>query len=135
MRKENWQADFWTLIEASRDRAFEWGAFDCVTFAIDCASVLQDSEAIREACAAQFGEWATALEAYRAHAGYLSECAKIVMGEPVRTAYLCMGDWGLAIDDEEKELIVVHDGSHFICPAETGLREVPYRMVQYGWKI
>lgn len=134
MRVENWQKSFWEVINGSLNRQFEWGKFDCATFAIDCIAAVR-SQYFKEDVAKIFGSWSTAPQAARATAVGMPVCGALMFGPSQPTWLLAMGDLGVFKDDLGRETFCIHDGSNFVCPAATGLQKVPFEKVFIGWSI
>lgn len=134
MRKENWQPLFWEMIDGSLNKSFEWGAHDCVTFAMSCIDAIR-TESLSADVAREFGVWESAQDAAKAIGSDLDACVRRILGEPVQWARLEQGDVALAIDDEGREFVCVHDGCQFIAPDKVGLQRVPFALVKHGWRI
>lgn len=134
MRTPDWQKRFWKVINLHLESRFEWGVFDCVTFAAECREALTGRNEIKE----RFGEWSTAFQASlatRRHAAGLDKSTALLLGKCVTPSQLSMGDVGLAIDDANRKVLVVHDGAGFICPGPVGYQRMPFQNVKFGWRI
>lgn len=135
MRIAGWQKEFWSVVGTAGSRNFEWGTHDCVTFAAECVQAITGDRQLRNRIRKEFGAWSDLRSALKAHNGQLGFAIDSFLGARVNWPALCMGDLGLAIDEDAQEIVVVHDGLQFICPDKVGLRSVPFRFIKSGWKI
>lgn len=136
MKTENYQTRFWAVVRSKLGDTFTWGKFDCATFAIECIAAVREDSSFIEQMRERFGQWDSALTGTRAHTNALAKATEEILGSPTAAAYLGMCDVAIAVDDQGRELLCVHDGAGFICPSEgLGFKRLPFRMIQHGWVI
>ena len=129
MRVENWDVLLADAVEAARDRPFEWGQHDCMTWAADVRAALIDGDA---------PDWKGAYTTELGAAKYLKKlgfadyeaAARSVMGEPLSTPRLAQrGDviltdgFGICI------------GRVFVAPSDTGLMAYQMRLARMAWRV
>lgn len=129
------QQAFWQVVHEARTKKFEWGSFDCATFAMQCAVAITGDVSIEERVRAVFGQWSDAREALNAHGGDLRGAVTKIFGEPVSWTRLTLGDIALIIDDEGREVVAVHDGVQLIATAAIGLKPISPARAQCGWRL
>lgn len=134
MRVKDWQQRFWKVIESHRESQFQWGVFDCGTFAIEAVTAVR-GDSFKEEAEKLFGNWSSAIEAARATRAGMSVCASIVFGNARSPWTLRMGDVGVFKDDRDRDTYCVHDGAGFICPAAVGFQRVPFQRAYVGWSV
>lgn len=129
------QKAFWSEIESARTRRFEWGSFDCCTFAIRCAIAFTGDTSIETRVRELLGEWKDAREALQAHGGDLRGAVSKILGEPVPWTRLTLGSIALIVDDEGRDVVAVHDGVQLLVPVAIGLRPVSPARAVCGWRL
>lgn len=129
------QKKFWKAIEEARAKPFEWGAHDCVTFALNCVVASTGNDSYRSRVAEVFGEWTNAREAARIYGDDLVAPISRILGEPVSWVRLTQGDVAVFVDDEGRQVVAVHDGVSLITPNAIGVRSVSADRALCGWKV
>lgn len=135
MKINNWQQAFWQVVNSHVAHEFTWGKFDCATFAIECIDAQRGNCELFKAVNNICGSWETALQAKRAIGIGFALHGAMLLGKQVPPWFLEMGDVAVAVDDNQDEVLVVNDGTNFICPAKIGFQKMPFNNVLYGWKI
>lgn len=132
MRPESWPADLDVYIRASRARAFEWGAHDCVTFTASWVAMMRGADPI----AAYRGTYATETGARRAMlsvgARNLVELARHFFGDPdpTRASLAQRGDIVFAGD-----ALGISLGGRGAFLGTGGLAFLPARAFDLHWRI
>jgi hypothetical protein len=65
----------------------------------------------------------------------LRALTETVMGPLVPWQRLGMGDFGLVLDEKQRQSVAVHDGCGFVGAAQVGVQRIPFRYVQGGWHV
>ena len=115
-------------------RPFEWGVWDCVTFANEAVRCLTGRDYLAGMA------WNSAVEAARLlrERGGLRAAVTECLGEPVAPGFACAGDVVLAADPhapDGRELLAVCHGPYLIAPGAAGLTVLPLSAGVCGWRI
>lgn len=133
MRYADWQDRFWASMNEAKQTPFKWGEHDCVLFAAKMADAISNSGYVSRAREAF--TWTDVKEAIALTGGGLRPLVESVMGPAVRWTQLCAGDIVLILDDEGRESLAIHDGSQIVGPDAVGVKVIPFRCAQGGWKV
>lgn len=129
------QREFWNVVHAARTARFEWGVHDCVTFGMRCAVAFTGDSSIEQRTRDEFGKWSSAREAVEAHGGDLRGAVTKILGDPVPWTRLTLGSLAIAIDEQGREVIAIHDGVQLLVPVEVGLNAIPPDRALCGWRL
>lgn len=133
MRYDDWQTRFWNAMDEARSTAFEWGQHDCALFATKMADAICDSQYTQRAREAF--NWQDARSAAEITRDGMKDAVETVLGEMQPWTRMCQGDIVLILDDEGRESLSIHDGCQLIGPDEVGVKVIPFRCAQGGWKV
>lgn len=137
MRKTNWCSCLHETIDAARNRAFNYGTFDCALFAADCVKAMTGTD-----YAESLRGYQSKMDAYRIVASYgslQSMITSLLQREPIAVQFAQPGDVVLASADlgpgESGEVIGICLGTRFAAPEFTGISMRPMKLAIAAWRI
>lgn len=136
MRLPNWENDVLAYFEQHRMTRFEWGVFDCCSFAAD---VVKRATGV-DYYEAFSGHYTTERGAIRALRKYghktLQNTLQHALGDVVAPLQLRRGDLALVKNDGllGQALAVCWSGG-LIMPGEYGLVQLPFPYATCGWRV
>jgi hypothetical protein len=141
MRKANWQSEFDWLITSSRNRAFEWGKWDCCLFVADAILAVtgDDLAAGLRGSYSSLGEARWLLRARYGSASIERSVARLfsIAGIPgITPGFAMRGDPVIARSGRDFQIGLVALNGGIIINSETkGLTSVPRSLVTRAWHI
>lgn len=133
MRKPNWQAAFWSALEAHRQQPFAYGVRDCILFGSSMADAIT-IEADYTARAKRAFAWKNKREALRLLKDRaLQSMIEDVLGPMQKWSQLQMGD--LVLCTQDGQILAVHDGTRPIAPGDRTLVPLRWADALGGWRI
>jgi hypothetical protein len=133
MRHPQWEARLNTLVASALAARFEWGKFDCCTFAADAVQAVTDADPMRELR----GSYGSLRGAWRllTELGGLRSAVSCVLGEPMEEKNFAQrGDIALVNVDRYPALGVV-TGQCALVPMASGVQRVPVRDWIAAWAV
>jgi len=131
-RVENWPTVLADLVQENRDRAFEWGSFDCCIWPAMVKDSMTGSNLV-EQMAALYSDRAGADKLIE-DAGGFEELISQHLGEPVSAKLIGRGDVAL-IEHENGKSLAIFDGQYAIATGKNGLKMLKRSVILKGWKI
>jgi hypothetical protein len=133
MRLTGWELRLADEVSAARDKAFEWGAHDCATWAFDVRKSLTGEDA----AAAWRGKYKTEAGAARVlrkmKCQTVEDLARSILGDPLPTVLFAQrGDILLGGAERALGVCIGLDGL-FLQPA--GLVAVPLKSCFIAWRV
>lgn len=133
MRYEDWQKRFWMELDRARERKWQWGTHDCVSFAARMADVISDRDYIIIKSTFKWNTPRQAAELLKNTT--LKELMERALGPAMDWRFAKHGDLVLACDETNSEVLTVHDGLRLLCADKVGYCLVDMKYAQCAWRI
>jgi len=133
MRLPDWEGRLGELVGSSLYKPFEWGKFDCCTFAADAVVAVRGDDPLKYIR----GSYGSLKSAWRllSELGGLKVAVTKAMGPPMMHKALAQrGDIVLVESDKYPALAVVV-GQAALAPLVTGVQRVPARDWIEAWRV
>lgn len=133
MRRDDWEARLAALVERARTARFEWGKFDCCTFAADAVQAVRGDDPLAH-LRGSYGSLRAARRLLE-ELGGLRRAVTSLMGEPMAEPRCAQrGDLVLVEPDGYPALAVVH-GASALLPLGAGVQRVPMADWRMAWRV
>ncbi len=134
MRLPDWESKFFSVVEKSRHKKFEWGKHDCFTFAVQCEEAINGRTRFPELFTSKYTNAFGANKSFIKH-GYrgMLDCINKRCDE-VHINMIKRGDWA-AIDTPDGIAIGVCIGENIAATGFDGLVFISNKKSKIGWSI
>jgi hypothetical protein len=133
MRLTGWELRLADEVSAARDKAFQWGAHDCATWAFDVRKALTGEDA----AAAWRGKYKTEAGAARVlrklKCQSVEDLARSILGDALPIVLFAQrGDIVLGGDERALGVCIGHSA---VFLTATGWRDLPLRSCHFAWRV
>lgn len=137
MRKlSDWQIHFHKYLSENKKRDFQWGDWDCITFANGALKAISGVDVMPpELKWRNENEAMEAIQDYgRTFANAVKKACRSAGLEPVDVKYITAGDICVYMNDNE-ELCGICDGFALISPSDTGYAFNKCSTARLAWRV
>lgn len=127
-----WRAPFEAIVRERMTTPFAWASQDCCLFAADAVMAMTGEDPAVDVR----GRYSDAAQAARvlADVGGI-EAAGQRAGDECKPLAAGVGDIGLVMSDDGREMLGVCVGEHWLVPGSTGLVARPLDCARKAWKV